>query len=482
MISRNGSDVGMQMNTSTHANIPSFFQAPPTVDGSISPLRIPSDMDSRSESKTLMRVFYESGQYWIDHPERGRDASKTLWLVIRQSKYPCMLSSGDMLKMGRYKIRVREAVSDTDVPILKGKRFSVCSTDSYDNDLETFAPDEDLVDGSPTVASSQHPLVNIQSLEVCRICYDSGEEANPLISPCKCSGSMQYVHLQCLRKWMDGRLSVNNGDQQNKSSAGATTVSYFWRNLDCELCKLSYPTSVECPSKASSTGVETVDLYELPKPEGPYIVLESNIRVPIPPTSSTSSASGVSFQKGLHIMSLSKGRSSVQFGRGHDADIRINDISVSRLHGTIRLVQATVNGVRKQQILIEDKGSKFGSLIAIRGPVPLEPGVPVSIQSGRTVTTVTVRKPNLLSNIIPLCFGSSSRAANQASLNTAATPVLLSESSPSVDLKQVLEGSGMEPPRESPQRAGMRASVASTAMRRASEALSSLHDEEQIQH
>ena len=35
---------------------------------------------------------------------------------------------------------------------------------------------------------------------MCRICFsDDSEKENPLISPCKCSGSMQYVHLNCLR-------------------------------------------------------------------------------------------------------------------------------------------------------------------------------------------------------------------------------------------------------------------------------------------
>jgi hypothetical protein len=34
---------------------------------------------------------------------------------------------------------------------------------------------------------------------MCRICYD--EEPEGLFTPCKCSGSMRYVHQECLRKW-----------------------------------------------------------------------------------------------------------------------------------------------------------------------------------------------------------------------------------------------------------------------------------------
>jgi len=36
----------------------------------------------------------------------------------------------------------------------------------------------------------------------CRICLDTeSEEDNPLISPCRCSGSMRYVHRACLDQW-----------------------------------------------------------------------------------------------------------------------------------------------------------------------------------------------------------------------------------------------------------------------------------------
>ena len=34
----------------------------------------------------------------------------------------------------------------------------------------------------------------------CRICFDSTSE--PLIQPCKCSGTMKYVHTSCLQKWI----------------------------------------------------------------------------------------------------------------------------------------------------------------------------------------------------------------------------------------------------------------------------------------
>lgn len=36
---------------------------------------------------------------------------------------------------------------------------------------------------------------------MCRICFseETDPKSNPLISPCKCSGSMGMIHLDCLR-------------------------------------------------------------------------------------------------------------------------------------------------------------------------------------------------------------------------------------------------------------------------------------------
>lgn len=37
---------------------------------------------------------------------------------------------------------------------------------------------------------------------VCRICRMPGDE-EPLYHPCKCSGSIRYVHSSCLSKWLE---------------------------------------------------------------------------------------------------------------------------------------------------------------------------------------------------------------------------------------------------------------------------------------
>lgn len=44
--------------------------------------------------------------------------------------------------------------------------------------------------------------------DLCRICQ-MGEQSssNPLIEPCKCTGSLQFVHQDCIKKWLRSKIS-----------------------------------------------------------------------------------------------------------------------------------------------------------------------------------------------------------------------------------------------------------------------------------
>ncbi|XP_068134941.1 E3 ubiquitin-protein ligase MARCHF1 [Hyperolius riggenbachi] len=39
-------------------------------------------------------------------------------------------------------------------------------------------------------------------VEVCRICHCEGDEENALITPCRCTGTLRFVHQACLHQWI----------------------------------------------------------------------------------------------------------------------------------------------------------------------------------------------------------------------------------------------------------------------------------------
>ena len=57
-------------------------------------------------------------------------------------------------------------------------------------------------------------------------------------------------------------------------------------------------------------------------------------------------------------------RDFIKVGRGHDSEVRITDISVSRCHA---LIKKSIKG----DYVLEDNSSKFGTLVLVRRPIIL---------------------------------------------------------------------------------------------------------------
>lgn len=65
--------------------------------------------------------------------------------------------------------------------------------------------------------------------------------------------------------------------------------------------------------------------------------------------------------KSIHVIILDDQK--ITLGRGHESDVRINDISVSRSHACIIFNPLT------SKICIRDNRSKFGTLVLIKNPI-----------------------------------------------------------------------------------------------------------------
>jgi E3 ubiquitin-protein ligase DOA10 len=38
--------------------------------------------------------------------------------------------------------------------------------------------------------------------DICRVCRSQGTSEQPLFYPCKCNGSIRYIHESCLKEWL----------------------------------------------------------------------------------------------------------------------------------------------------------------------------------------------------------------------------------------------------------------------------------------
>ena len=255
-----------------------------------------------------------------------------LWTVVRylsEGTHGMPLQCGNIIKLGRAMYQVKEMIGEQE-EVMEEVASDTASSDEAD--LEECARDEEMV---------------------CRICYERQQTRdNPLLSPCRCDGTVKYLHLNCLKLWIKSKVTT----RQTENS-----VSYQWKTIECDICKLELPLTLK-------TKTAQVSLFEHDRPRGPFLVLEAY------PSDRTS-------LKSLHVIMMTRGKASIRLGRGHDSDVRINDISVSRCHAMIKFDQG--------QFLIEDNLSKFGTLVKTDS-VALKTDEKATVQVGRSLLTLKV--------------------------------------------------------------------------------------------
>ena len=153
--------------------------------------------------------------------------------------------------------------------------------------------------------------------------------------------------------------------QRLMKEIGENVTSYFWKKFECEICKYSYPYIFRTEQQL----YKLIDIAP-PKENSVFILLESQ-----PLEKNTS--------RTIHMLTVSQNKSEFKLGRGHESEVRINDISVSRCHATIKY--------KDDGFYIEDQNSKFGTIVLIKERLKLELDKNVAVQVGRTMISFKLR-------------------------------------------------------------------------------------------
>lgn len=111
---------------------------------------------------------------------------------------------------------------------------------------------------------------------------------------CNCSGSTKYIHYECLKRWLDGRMQIKEYP---------CYVEINSKSVKCEICLTFYPPSV------SYSGQKLV-LYDINAQN--HVVIED--------------------LDGVILVINFNNIPSLTLGRGHDSDIKISEITISRTH------------------------------------------------------------------------------------------------------------------------------------------------------
>jgi len=159
---------------------------------------------------------------------------------------------------------------------------------------------------------------------------------------------MKFIHLGCLREWFENKKLYKETDYY---------VSIAWENLACELCQTAYPDMlkvVDQPKSDKSNSeksekdltVRTIDIISIPLPDPgiPYVILNClNVNTLRKENS-----------KIIYIIYFVQNK--ISMGRGHEANVRIADISISRKHAVFSMEKTG-------ELWVRDDGSKFGTMV-----------------------------------------------------------------------------------------------------------------------
>ena len=180
---------------------------------------------------------------------------------------------------------------------------------------------------------------------ICRICLsEEYEKANPLIHPCNCDGTMKYIHLECLKLLIQSKIKKTEND---------FCKILTFKRIECEICKTVFPEKISIKGSLYS-------IIDINKPEKDYIILEGIIKE-------------IPEEKSVYIVHF-KDKKEIKIGRATDANIRLNDISVSRAHATISLYN--------DNFYLHDTNSKFGTLIRMKNVFNILLNKPFFVQKG----------------------------------------------------------------------------------------------------
>jgi len=143
------------------------------------------------------------------------DPEAQIWMPLNDTIREYKLNRGDILRVGRIQFKVKDYRIETSSNLI---------------DREALPNEDNIVDLQKKENVKDKPAT---MEDICKICFGVEETPdNPLISICRCAGSMKFVHYLCLKTWLHSNVIERVAFQ---------VISYYWKIFNCEICTTSYP-------------------------------------------------------------------------------------------------------------------------------------------------------------------------------------------------------------------------------------------------
>lgn len=321
------------------------------------------------------------------------------WFAFRKSRLEdksirYKIQQGDIIRFGRITTRVKEIVYNKKINIEKNKFDD--NDNQHNKDYLMKKKTASALEGAliSTEQKNKNKLINNNSEfitsnknnsekinksitinmclsnrkcdsnkkpKICKICYGEQDPLsdfdNPLVQPCHCSGSMKYIHLNCLKHWIMTKSCT-------KIEHNSNYMIFLTKQVECELCKTKFSDYIKHKD-------QLYELLDFKSEFENYITIES-----------------LTIDKNNHrciyVINLSN-NIKIKIGRGQESNLILSDISVSRIHSILT--------VENKNIFLQDNNSKFGTLVLVQSPsIKIIDGLPLYIQIGRSFLECSIKK------------------------------------------------------------------------------------------
>lgn len=264
------------------------------------------------------------------------------WTIVSQ-KDITELSEGDIIKLGRVRLKFSK------IHILNFSQINNNNTNvnnNFNSNNHNFNSSQQIIKYANNNTTSITCSNNIQNNDqinssankdqkfYCRICYRSESDlSDPLLSPCKCTGSMGYIHFKCLKSCIESKIQKREDEN---------CITYMWKNYNCEICLYPYPKYIKF--KNYTYNLVNVDSSKFTE----YAIVDYCL---------FEDSKKKTFHKGVMIFSLDN-KDDITIGRTQTNKIRLKDISVSRKHCILKKIGG--------RLCVSDLSSKFGTLFYLK--------------------------------------------------------------------------------------------------------------------
>ena len=312
--------------------------------------------NNSTSSFSLINSFKRKNRDYLFTP---KDCER-IWTVIGQDEYS-IIKEGDIIKLGRLRLKFDKINFSKNGKNENNNLITSRASNTMINTMHMTSSNDLFINinnnFSEEITKNNLFIENEKDKEstekiYCRLCYqEESTILDPLLCPCKCKGSMKYIHFSCLKKSIMQKIQIRNEKYFDL---------YFFKSYNCEICLETYPKYIKY--KSYTYNLVDVDLSKYTDYVQTSIIYytENNHNLNI--NNDKENKKQLSYL-GYLIFNIEE-NSEMKVGRNQNNEIVLKDISISRFHCILK---------RENNILkIKDTKSKFGTLSYVKNTKQIE--------------------------------------------------------------------------------------------------------------